>query len=202
MNKTVSFSMTDDVYKVLLFEATSKGLPLSAYCKMAAYSYANKYPVSGSVANMMRASMNHELRTKETITQEMIDKIRNVDPNRLPGKVSDGTGYVYLLYVNDDRSLFKIGKSTDIDGKVKSIRAQANTVATIVYAIKVDQPSRIEKELHDHFDSLRVHGEWLALGEFEVKSFPKLVTILLRGNDHSALTALGVQGKKSEVTDN
>lgn len=54
MSKTISFSMTDNEYKLIQFEARSKGLTPSQYSKMAVFSHTNKYASKGVFAELHR----------------------------------------------------------------------------------------------------------------------------------------------------
>jgi len=54
MSKTVSFSMTDFEYQMIEFEAHTKGLTPSQYCKMAAFSHTNKYASKGVFVELHR----------------------------------------------------------------------------------------------------------------------------------------------------
>lgn len=52
--KRVKTSFTDNEYSLIEFEAKSKGLTVSAFIKMTAFNYVNKYPVKGLIAELYK----------------------------------------------------------------------------------------------------------------------------------------------------
>lgn len=54
MNKTISFTITDEQYRLLKHEANSKGLKPSEFSRMSVFSYINKYPSKGIFAELER----------------------------------------------------------------------------------------------------------------------------------------------------
>lgn len=52
--RTISFSLTDEEYALIEFEASSRGLTPSQLGKTALFSHMNKYPVKGVMAELNR----------------------------------------------------------------------------------------------------------------------------------------------------
>ena len=52
--RTISFSVSDEQHAMFGEEATCKGMSVSAYCKMAAFSHLAKYASRGPIAEKMK----------------------------------------------------------------------------------------------------------------------------------------------------
>ena len=54
MSKTISLTISDEEYAIVKHEGKSKGLKPSEFCRMTIFSYLNKYPSKGVMAELDR----------------------------------------------------------------------------------------------------------------------------------------------------
>lgn len=78
------------------------------------------------------------------------------------------TGEVYM--VRSGR-YFKIGKTNSLGRRAYELALQLPEKATLVHAIKTDDPSGIEAYWHNRFAAQRVNGEWFELTPEHVTAF-------------------------------
>jgi hypothetical protein len=82
-------------------------------------------------------------------------------------------GSVYI--VADGQGRYKIGKSTDTEGRVKSITT-SNIGASLVLTIETDNRHALERELHRVYRKAGRHlgGEWYALAQEDIDTLAAL----------------------------
>lgn len=67
-------------------------------------------------------------------------------------------GYLYLVQAATGDGLVKIGRTRDIDARMKALSIGSPVPLRVVHLIP--QAGYLEKELHELFSAHRRHGEW------------------------------------------
>lgn len=79
-------------------------------------------------------------------------------------------GYVYLLKSGIH---YKIGRSDNLEKRIKQISVAMPEEVSLVHAIKTDDPSGIETYWHRRFSEHRANGEWFNLPVSALKAFKR-----------------------------
>ncbi len=126
---------------------------------------ANHFPTKASlIQSLLGLADRHQ---QWAVLRDMIPAAETVVA-RSDAPIKDG--FVYLLRSG---AFFKIGRSDNIERRIKEITIALPETVELIHAIRTDDPPGIEAYWHNRFAAKRANGEWFDLDAADVKAFTR-----------------------------
>ena len=90
--------------------------------------------------------------------------------NFLKNSIIKNEGYIYILKMNSEKPLYKIGVSRNAHKRLKQINPKMPYTLKLSFSVKVNNMYNVEKILHNIFAEKRMEGEWFELNDNELNS--------------------------------
>lgn len=78
--------------------------------------------------------------------------------------------FLYLIQHKEITEYTKIGYTTDIDKRIKSLQTASPTGINLIYLVESDYAYQMEQSLHKQYSSKNSNLEWFKLNETDIKN--------------------------------
>jgi hypothetical protein len=113
----------------------------------------------------MKASDGRRYST-DCVDAETLREICHFVPAAAPWRRKDKPGGTVYAIGLPDGNMVKIGTTTDLTGRLRSLRY--NSPVPLVILWQMPGNSELERRLHTHFAHRRAHGEWFSFADADV----------------------------------
>jgi hypothetical protein len=149
-------------------------LPSSAQFRMCARSHED-FPGHNSIRRNFQSTTNMIQRLAKWTNsnsdyRDVAVMLVDLTPTEMPQGRTLPEGFVYLMRSG---AHYKIGRSEELERRVKQIRVSLPEAASLVHSIRTDDPAGIEASWHKRFADRRANGEWFKLSNADVAAFKR-----------------------------
>ena len=101
---------------------------------------------------------------------DLITMLPEPEESDTPSPPTPTEGFVYLL---KSGSHYKVGRSNDLERRVKEVSISLPEAVSLEHAIRTDDPPGIEEYWHRRFSERRAGGEWFRLTVADLRAFKR-----------------------------
>ena len=124
----------------------------------------------GSKEGVIAALRNRAIERGEDDLISILKVKASLPPSEVAGTLKMAEGWVYLLKSGNH---FKIGRSDELERRVKQISIALPEKVELVHGIRTDDPPGIEAYWHRRFAERRANGEWFKLLPADIRAFKR-----------------------------
>jgi hypothetical protein len=172
---SIPAKVSEDELLRLFAEAVRKFRHIPSEAELRMYRRENpEFPAHTTFNKTFRDKKNLVSSLGEWVTRkDDFSDISSLIPESIVPHQSDenvAEGFVYLLKSGPH---YKIGRSDNLEKRIKQISIALPEGVTLVHSIRTDDPAGIESYWHRRFSERRANGEWFRLTNADIKAFKR-----------------------------